>query len=65
MTYKTGKNPADIAGNKILLDFLRDNMAQPFSNLFYKPKMKRILQDRTIHLFKEEQENDKEKKEEE
>ena len=36
-------------------------MAQPFSNPVYKAKMQKILHDRANHIFKEEQENDKEK----
>ena len=62
LTDKLGKSPADAAGNKKVADFLRDNMAQPFSNPVYKAKMQRILHDRANHLFKEEQENEKEKK---
>ena len=61
LTNKEGKSPADAAGNKKLSDFLRDSMAQPFSNPVYKAKMQRILHDRANHIFKEEQENDKEK----
>ena len=37
-------------------------MAQPFSNPVYKARMQRILHDRANHIFKEEQENEKEKK---
>ena len=53
LTDKRGKTPADIAGSKKLSDFLRDSMAQPFSNPVYKAKMQRILHDRANHLFKE------------
>ena len=57
---KSSKTPADVAGSKKLSDFLRDNMAQPFSNPVYKAKMQKILHDRANHLFKEEQKNGKE-----
>ena len=59
---KNGKTPADAAGNRKLSDFLRDSMAQPFSNPVYKAKMKKILHDRANHLFKEEQNKEKEEK---
>ena len=65
MTNKEGKSLADATENKKLSDFLRDCLAQPFSNLVYKPKMQRILHDRANHIFKEEQENDKKKKKKE
>ena len=50
---KMGKTSADVAGTRQLSEFLKDNMAQPFSNPVYKAKMKKILQDRANHLFKE------------
>jgi ankyrin repeat protein len=61
LTDKRGKTPADIAGSKKLSDFLRDSMAQPFSNPVYKAKMQKILHDRANHLFKEEQRVQREK----
>ena len=55
LSDKLGKTPADVAGSKKLSEFLRENMAQPFSNPVYKAKMQKILHDRANHLFKEEQ----------
>ena len=39
LTDKTGKSLTDVSGSKKLADFLKDNMAQPFSNPVYKAKM--------------------------
>ena len=50
---KMGKTSADVAATRQLSEFLKDSMAQPFSNPVYKAKMKKILQDRANHLFKE------------
>ena len=55
LSDKSGKTAADVAGSQKLSDFLKDNMAQPFSNPVYKAKMQKILHDRANHIFKEEQ----------
>ena len=52
---KNGKTPADVATNQELIDFIRKNMAQPFSNPVYKAKMQAILHNRAEHLFKKNQ----------
>ena len=59
LSDKEGKTPADAAGNIKISEFLKENMAQPFSNPVYKAKMKKILHDRANHIFKEEQKEDK------
>jgi hypothetical protein len=41
---KKGKTPADAAENRELSEFLKESMAQPFSNPVYKAKMQKILQ---------------------
>ena len=53
LSDKLGKTPADVAGSLKLREFLKDNMAQPFSNPVYKAKMQRILQDRALHFYKD------------
>jgi ankyrin repeat protein len=50
---KNGKTPADAADNRELSEFLKESMAQPFSNPVYKAKVQKILQDREIHMFKD------------
>ena len=50
---KKGKTPADAAENRELSEFLKESMAQPFSNPVYKAKMQKILQERANHIFKE------------
>ena len=59
LSDKEGKTPADAAGNIKISEFLKESMAQPFSNPVYKAKMKKILHDRANHIFKEEQKEDK------
>lgn len=58
---KKGKTPADVAGSTELSIFIKDNMAQPFSNPVYKAKMQRILKERANHIFKEGEDNDNQK----
>jgi len=50
---KKGKTPADAAENRELSDFLKESMAQPFSNPVYKARMQKILQERANHMFKD------------
>ena len=61
---KKGETPADAAENRELSEFLKESMAQPFSNPVYKAKMQKILQERANHMFKDnnEDKNDKNKK---
>ena len=54
---KKGKTPADAAENRELSEFLKESMAQPFSNPVYKAKMQKILQERSNHLFKDNNED--------
>ena len=63
LSDKCGKTPADVAGSQKLSDFLKDSMAQPFSNPVYKARMQKILQDRSKHFFKIEQNELKDQKE--
>ena len=63
LSDKIGRTPAEVAGSPELREYLRNSMALPFSNPVYKAKMKRILQNRARHLFKEEiKEEDKQSK---
>ena len=61
---KKGETPADAAENRELSEFLKESMAQPFSNPVYKAKMQKILQERANHMFKDnnEDKNDNNKK---
>ena len=58
---KNGKTPAEAAVNRELSEFLKESMAQPFSNPVYKAKMQKILQERANHIFKDEDKNESNK----
>ena len=59
LSDKNGKTPADVAKSTKVIDLLRKNMAQPFSNPAYKAKMQQILLKRAEHFFKIKKEKNK------